>query len=165
MWGYDMNKVDKYDPVRMFNQGCAFCDITEMCIKEPNVFQNRTKSHFIVGLVNSLLACEIFMKTIIVIKDSDKKPRGHDLTNLWKQIKELDNDLTIKIESRIIDLYNTSNVDLFDDKLEVIKIQFEKLRYAYELNSIKSDPNFIIILGKVLRNICDEELKKSKGQL
>lgn len=133
-----------------------------MCIKETNVFQNRTESHFISGLANSLLAGEIFMKTIIVIKDSDEKPRGHDLTKLWNKIKELDNELSQAVESKIINLYNSENVNLFDDILKVIKIQFEELRYAYELNSLKNDPNFIIILGKVLvlRNICDEELKK-----
>lgn len=157
-----MNKVDKYDPVRMFNQGCAFCDIAELCIKEPNVFQNRTKSHFIAGLVNSLLACEIFMKAIIVIKDLDEKPKGHDLTKLWNKIKKLDNELSQIVESKIINLYNSKNVNLFDDILKVIKIQFKELRYIYELNSLKSDPNFVINLGKILRNICEEELKKCK---
>ena len=38
-----MSKVDRYNPTRMFNQGCAFCDIAELCIKEPNAFKERTQ--------------------------------------------------------------------------------------------------------------------------
>lgn len=154
-----MSKVDRYNPARMFNQGCAFCDITELCIKEPNVFKERTQSHFIGGFVNSLLACEIFMKTIIVIKDKNEKPRGYDLTTLWKQIKELDNDLTQNIEFEIKKLYNSKNDNLFNDILKVCKEQFKELRYIYEFNSIKCDANFIMILRKILRNVCEEELK------
>lgn len=156
-----MSKVDRYNPARMFNQGCAFCDIAEFCIKEPNVFKERTQSHFIGGLVNSLLACEIFMKTIIVIKDKNKKPSGHNLTTLWKQIKELDNDLTQNIEFEIKKLYNSKNDNLFNDILKVCKEQFKELRYIYELNSIKCDANFIMILRKILRNVCEEELNKN----
>lgn len=48
-----MSKVDRYNPTRMFNQGCAFCDIAELCIKEPNAFKERTQSHFI-GRVSKL---------------------------------------------------------------------------------------------------------------
>lgn len=156
-----MSKVDRYNLARMFNQGCAFCDIAELCIKEPNVFKERTQSHFIGGLVNSLLACEIFMKTIIVIKDKNKKPSGHNLTTLWKQIKELDNDLTQNIEFEIKKLYNSKNDNLFNDILKVCKEQFKELRYIYELNSIKCDANFIMILRKILRNVCEEELNKN----
>ena len=154
-----MSKVDRYNPTRMFNQGCAFCDIAELCIKEQNAFKERTQSHFIGGLVNSLLACEIFMKTIIVIKDKNEKPRGHDLTSLWKQIKELDDDLTKNIEFEIKNIYNSKNDNLFNDILTVCKNQFKEIRYIYELDSIKCDANFIMILRKILRNVCEEELK------
>ena len=153
-----MGKVKIYDPLRMYNQGCAFCDIAKLCTKEPNVFEERQKSHFIGGLVNSLLACEIFMKTIIVVKDKNEKPKGHDLTKLWKQIKELDNDLTQNIEGQIKNLCNSKNDNLFNDILEVCKEQFKELRYIYEFDSIKCDANFIRFLRDILKTACKQML-------
>ncbi len=155
-----MGKVDRYDPVRMFSQGCAFYDIAELCEKEPNVFKKRTNSHFIGGLVNSLLACEIFMKTIIVIKDSNEKPKGHNLNKLWNEIEKLDSDFSQNIENITQSLYLSKNDKLYKYKLKVIEEQFKKLRYMYELDSIKSDPTFIMILRKVLKNECEQLIKE-----
>lgn len=153
-----MEKVEILDPYKMYEQGCAFYDIGDICVKEPNPFKNRKKTHNVAGLTNFAFSCELFMKTIIVFKEINNKPYGHDLFELWMKIKEKENQLALLVEEKINSMYRSKQENLFDERLIVSKDKFEELRYIYEYSKIKCDPNFIKYLSTILKSVCEDLL-------
>lgn len=90
-----MGEKNVLDPHRMFEQACAFSDCARCCEIEPNnIIEYRFKSHTVSGIVNSAFACEVFIKTLLVIHGvpvkemRDKKVGGgHDLKKIMAIIQ------------------------------------------------------------------------------
>lgn len=154
-----MIQVENFDTLKMFEQACAFHDIGNSCVIEPTPYKNRRTTHTIAGLVNSVFSCELFMKTIIVYKGICDKPHGHNLYELWMEIKNNDSQLAIKIEESIKSLYGSQNENLFIETLDICKLNFQELRYIYEYPSVKSNFTFIRYLSIALKNVCEDLLK------
>lgn len=91
-----MREKSGLDTHQMFKQACAFSDCARCCEVEPNdIIEYRFNSHTVAGIVNSAFACEVFIKTLLVIHGVSvnemrgKKTRdGHELKRLWELFKK-----------------------------------------------------------------------------
>lgn len=61
-----MKKYNKLNLQYMFRHACAFADCARACEIEPSTIRYRTASHAVAGMVNSALACEVFIKSMLV---------------------------------------------------------------------------------------------------
>jgi hypothetical protein len=61
-----MKEKEDLDVEVMFNQACAFVDCAEFTRSEKYKIEHRTYSHGYAGISLSALACEIFIKCLIV---------------------------------------------------------------------------------------------------
>lgn len=91
----------------------------------------------IASIVNEVFACELFFKSMIIIKTGKKKIEGHKLFELFNL---LDNK---KIEDKLLD-YN------FIEELQKISNAFVDWRYCYEYNTMTINRGFVFDLCKVL---------------
>ncbi|PXX52046.1 hypothetical protein DFR60_108131 [Hungatella effluvii] len=154
------------DPHRMFKQACAFSDCARCCEIEPNnIIEYRFNSHTVSGIVNSAFACEVFIKTLLVIHDvSVKEMRGkkacdgHDLKKLWVLLKEKDCETTTLVELKMQEFFRSPNKSIFDELLESISNTFDYWRYIYEKDDGNINLNFLRIFRLLLREVCCEQL-------
>lgn len=126
------------DLKHMFRHACAFVDCAEACELEPNHIKLRTKSHHTADMVNSALACEIFLKVLLVFNGTDLETlkRIHELKELWSRYKELDKETALNIETYINNQWFKSKNKPFDDLLEESSRAFVDWRYIYEFVSV-----------------------------
>ena len=150
-----------YDTKKMFSHACAFDDIAYLCIKEPSPFEIRTRFHTISGIVNSAFACEIFLKTLLMLKGESKnriKSIGHGLMELWNEYKIIDITTSNRIEKEIQGLYKTNNENLFLERITEASYAFEHWRYIYEKDNETLDLNFLTYFRLELREECCQQL-------
>lgn len=147
-----MSQSNLFDPRRMFEHGCAFADCAKACETEPNHIEYRTHSHTVSGIVNSAFACEIFLKTLLVLHEVPAK--GHNLKVLWKKYRKADEETALSIEQGMKAWFNSQNEKMFDEMLADAYNAFEHWRYIYEKNSAKINPHFLRGLRIILRDTC-----------
>lgn len=157
-----MKKAEQLNVERMFKNACSFCDVAEICEKENSLIDNSVILHNVPSIVNSVLACEIFLKALLVKQNYEDFKNKHDLWNLWKKIKVYYKNKCNDIEKACINFYYPTgrNVDneIFVRKMKSIRNSFVQWRYVYEYDELSLDRNFIIFLRDVLRNFCCEEI-------
>jgi len=142
---------------KMFKHACAFAECAYFCETEPAPIKIRTQWHTIPNIVNSVFACEVYIKSILVycgMTHAEIKHLSHGLVGLWDKLKELDAGFATMIENAIKECFRTSNESLFDEKLEEISNAFKEWRYIYEGFDVKINRNFLIILRNYLRDGC-----------
>lgn len=170
--------------VFMFKQACAFAECGKHCEIEP-LNSNMRKGNFVIaGMVNSVFACEIFLKTILYYYTVSHH-KGHELDKLWKKLKEKSPNIANEISNAVASFYPTAQSNIIERilKIENISITFKHWRYIYEdepLNSatvlnlkekrskgiklndeekkqsekFSGDPNFIRIFRDILKEKC-----------
>lgn len=161
-----MGEKNVLDPHRMFEQACAFSDCARCCEIEPNnIIEYRFKSHTVSGIVNSAFACEVFIKTLLVIHGvsvkemRDKKVGGgHDLKKLWQLFKEKDYDTALLVGKKMQEIFNSDNKSMFDELLDSISNAFEYWRYIYEKDNGTININFLKFFRLLLREECCKQL-------
>lgn len=144
----------------MFEQACAFVDCALSLETEPNKIMQRTRSHFYANLSLSALACEIFIKCLIIQKGGTYK-KNHQLDKLWKVYKELDQKEAQEIEQSIKDWFNSRNDNLFEEMITEAAKAFEQWRYVFdydEKDGIKVNPQFLRGFRTILRGVTCVEL-------
>ena len=115
------------------------------------------------SVVLKTLACELFMKAIIIQKKG-VQPRGHDLYFLYYELPEqqqqevLDSYLlwTIPIGTEITEDIVGVKCDSFFDMLSVNARLFEVVRYKHEYSTIVFHDGYIQFLAKALKGVCEE---------
>lgn len=147
-----MDSLNVYDPLRMFEHGCAFVDCAKSCEIEPNNIEYRMYSHTVSGIVNSAFACEIFLKTLLVLHETSAK--GHDLNKLWRKYKQADIKTALSIEQGMKEWFNSQNENMFAEMIEDAHNAFEHWRYIYEKDSAKINPHFLRGFRNILRDVC-----------
>lgn len=91
----------------------------------------------IASIVNEVFACELFLKSMIMIKFGKEAGKKHKLLELYEQL----DDKEIK---ECLPQYN------FDDELQKINDAFTVCRYSYEYESLQVYMGFIFDLCDVL---------------
>lgn len=153
-----MSEVEKLDVERMFRHACAFADCAIFCEREPNnVVEVRTHSHTAAGIVNSVFACEVFIKTLLTIAGIDFK-KEHRLKVLWHKLKKVDTQTTDLLEDSIQKYFNTQNEKLFQELLNQASDAFICWRYIYEVDEARINILFLIRLRNLLREECCKKL-------
>lgn len=156
-----MGEKNILDPHRMFKQACAFSDCARCCEIEPNnIIECRFKSHTVSGIVNSAFACEVFIKTLLIIHGvTVKKMRGkkasdgHDLKKLWKLFKESNYETALQVELKMQEIFNSNNKSMFDELLDSISNAFDYWRYIYEKDDGNININFLRFF-RLLLSVC-----------
>ena len=101
-------------------------------------------------VVNSALACELFLKTIIMINSTPRQiVREHELTTLFKLLPTED-------QTNIKELFSRRMKHDFDSLIEEMSSTFVKWRYAYEQETIKINITGILTLAQVLNDYITE---------
>lgn len=112
------NKRSQPNVAYMFRQACAFVDCAEACEREPNHIKVRTASHFLADMTNSCLACEIFIKMLLVNKGCLlNKIHGHELYVLWNKYAKVDVGSSTDIRDRVNGVFQ-SEEDVFSSLLK-----------------------------------------------
>jgi len=115
------------------------------------------------SVVLKTLACELFMKAIIIQKKGVQQ-RSHDLYDLYYELPEeqqqevLDSYLlwTIPIGTEITEDIVGVKCDSFFDMLSVNARLFEVVRYKHEYSTIVFHDGYIHFLAKALKGVCEE---------
>lgn len=139
----------------------------EMCIEEANTFLKVAEilekdEETIFGgifpfVVNSALACELFLKSIIMINSTSPIIiKEHKLNKLFDQLP-ISNQIQIK------ELFSKRMKRDFDKLLLEMSDTFVKWRYAYEQNNIEINITGILTLAQVLNeHITERYLEKGE---
>lgn len=155
---FDNNILD-YE--RMFKHACAFFDCAKYCEIEPNNIEYRMMSHNVANIVNSVFACEVFIKSLLSFHGiSGNKLKGHELKELWNKLRILDSKNTSLIEKSIKSWFNSENENLFDELLDSVSNAFEYGRYIYEKDNWNINPNFLRGFRNILREFCCNQFYK-----
>jgi len=171
----------------MFRQACAFAECGKHCEIELLPFSMRKSNFIIAGMVNSALACEIFLKTLLYYYTNSHQD-GHELSELWKKLQGENKKIADEISAAVDSFYSTSQSNIVERVLEIKNISntFSYWRYIYEhlqysetvlelkqkrsngielndkekkqLETYASDPNFVRIFREVLKAKCCEIL-------
>lgn len=115
--------------------------------KTFNIFSNPPT--IIAAIVNEIFACELFFKSLIMIKNKNTV-RGHLLNELYDLLDESD------IKSRLAN-YNV------EEEIEKISNSFQNWRYSYEQDELMINKNFVYDLCKILEIINKEKILNSYG--
>lgn len=115
------------------------------------------------SVVLKTLACELFMKAIIIQKKGVQQ-RGHDLYDLYYELpEEQQQEVWIVIFCGQYRLEQKSQKDIvgvkcdsFFDMLSVNARLFEVVRYKHEYSTIVFHDGYIHFLAKALKGVCEE---------
>lgn len=114
----------------MFEHACAFVDYARYCQIKPNNIKCRTKSHSVSGIVNSALACEVFIKTLLVFHGIPvEKLKCHDLKRLWGKFKTKGANTALSVKRGLREWFKSQIENMFDEMLNDISNAFEYWRY------------------------------------
>ena len=103
------------------------------------VINNRLYSTIIASVVNEVFACELFLKSMIMIKTGEKSIKKHKLLELYDL-------LGIETIEKSLSKYD------FRDELQKISCSFITWRYCYEYGTIVINRGFVFELCNVLEN-------------
>lgn len=96
-----------------------------------------------VVVVNSALACELFIKAIAALESGNMSmPRGHELLNLF-------NSMTPQSQRFVKDCFDPDNRKRFSECLKEVSSAFVDWRYSHEA-SVSAYPLFLVELGDAL---------------
>lgn len=140
----------------MFSQACAFVDCASFTESEKYKIEHRTYSHGYAGISLSALACEIFIKCLIIIKGGEYN-KEHKLDQLWAVYKELDETNAQNVEDHLKWWFKSSAPDMFDKMIEDASNAFVQWRYVFDYGSedgIRVNPMFLIGFRSALRDLC-----------
>lgn len=147
-----------FDCTEMFRHACSFVDCAELCHdKEDHI--NFAKPE----IVNSALACEVFLKAICFYYDIDltplfKQKKGHDLKALYDVLpQELKEQLKMQVSHGYRDMWiNPFGLEYLAD----ISDAFQQWRYSYESKTLYMPTWFLTSFRNELREICCQLLYK-----
>lgn len=137
----------------MFEQACAFVDCAEFTEKEKYKIDCRTRSHMYVNISLSALACEIFIKTLI-IQNGGVYDREHRLEKLWGIYKGLAPNTAESVETSLKDWFNSENQNMFDEMIADASNAFVEWRYVFDYEKLSINPQFLRGYRMVLRGVC-----------
>lgn len=154
-------KKDKdIDLKHMFRHACAFIDCARACELELPHIELRTASHLTANMVNSGLACEIFLKALLIYHGVrlEELKHIHELKCLWKRYRKLDEESTNAIKDYINKNWFCSENEPFDRMLDESSKAFVDWRYIYEFKEVTFNPHFLRGFRLALREIACQKI-------
>lgn len=144
---------------RMFEHACEFSDCARFCEVEPNSIEYRMRTHAVSGFVNSVFACEMFIKILLVFHGRTiAEIKDYQLKMLWEEFKKEDCETASCIEGRISEWINAEDNNLFNRFISEASDAFECWRDIYEQQEATININFLISLRVMLRETCCNQL-------
>ena len=107
------------------------------------VIHNRLYPTIIASVVNEVFACELFLKSMIMIKTGEKSIKKHELLELYDLL-----DIET-IEKSLLKKYD------FKEELQKISDSFVTWRYCYECDTIVINRGFVF-------ELCNDLEKENK---
>jgi len=150
-----MKDKDNLDIKLMFDQACAFLDCAEYTESEKYKIKNRTYSHGYVDISLSALACEIFIKCLIIEKHG-RYGKEHSLKKLWEIYKQLDENKSADVEKWMQDWFKSDDSEMFNKMISDAAFSFSRWRYVFDYESsdgIRINSQFLRGFRTVLREI------------
>lgn len=145
----------------MYEQACAFLDCAKYTESEKYKIEGRTKSHLYVDMSLSALACEIFIKCLIINKNGDYN-NDHTLEKLWHRFKFYDQDTAEQIEGNMKARFHSSDEDMFDKMIHDASNAFVQWRYVFDYEAsdcVKINPQFLRFFREELRSLCGQKIQ------
>lgn len=130
----------------MFDQANSFYICDGLCEKE---LKKRPKRHDLYStpqIVNLALACEIYLKTLLVFRDA-KIGKKHKLNELFDSLPESDKNI---IDRETFRRYPFPS-PFRQRKIDVEANAFVQWRYSYEKYRISCDVGYLEALAKTLQ--------------
>ena len=144
---------------RMFEHACEFSDCAGFCEVESNSIEYRMRTHAVSGIVNSVFACEIFIKTLLVFHGRTiAEIKEHQLKKLWEEFKKEDYEIAFRIEERIREWLQAEDDNIFNRLISEASDAFERWRYIYELQDTTINIKFLMGFRIMLRETCCNQL-------
>ncbi len=150
-----------FDACRMFKHACAFVGCAQFCEKEPWNVEKRLPNYTIADIVNSVFACEVFIKALLLNSGKtieEIKKEKHGIEGLWKLLRAVNPAISTDIENRVISIFQSKDSDFFNNAMSTISDAFVKWRYIYEGHGATIHLNFLRIFREVMREVCCETL-------
>lgn len=141
----------------MFRHACSFADCARFCESDKNDLIVRTQWYTIPGIVNSAFACEVFIKSLLVYHGmtlAQIKSHNHGLEGLWNAYTAQDQRTSAQIRQFVQQYFSSSDVTLFDRKLNEASNSFVDWRYSYEGNNAQINLHFLMAFREILRTTC-----------
>ena len=141
-----------FDCTEMFRHACSFANYAELGRAQDDRIDFAKPE-----IVNSALACEIFLKAICFYYDINLNPlftkkRGHNLKALYEVIPQNIKDY---IKQSVSQGYRNMWLNPFGiEYLSEISDAFEKWRYSYEHKSLHMPTWFLNRFRDALREAC-----------
>ena len=119
---------------KMFKHACAFAECAYFCETEPTPIKIRTQWHTIPNIVNSVFACEVYIKSILVyygMTHTEIKQLSHGLVGLWNKLKELDVDFATIIENEINKMYifGKESIEVAESQNNIAALLYQQGRF------------------------------------
>lgn len=147
----------QYDPLQMLQTGDLFLLASERCLEQRKIDEHSFEMLLVPAIVNRALACEIFLKALLIHQGIMPSGRGNDLHNLLELWKQLPDDIKTKILQA--SHYNANGQSAFEKNLEPIALAFFEWRYIYELKTASLNLQFLDILATALKQISNDIIK------
>lgn len=150
-----------FDACRMFKHACAFVGCAQFCEREPWNIEKRLPDYTVADIVNSAFACEVFIKAILLYNGKtieEIKRARHGIQGLWELLKTENPDVSTDIETRVINIFESTDPDFFNTAMSTISDAFVTWRYIYEVHRATIHINFLRIFREVMREVCCETL-------
>ena len=161
-----LKKKQEVSIQHMFRHACAFVDCATACEIEPSHIKPRTASHLTANMVNSALACEIFLKALLVSYGTNlsELQDEHRLKELWKRYRKKDKYMARKIEKSINRWFRTKNNTLFYKFLKESSSVFVNWRYIYEFDGAEINSHFLRGFRSILREVCCQRVYRKSWE-
>lgn len=146
------------DYIGMFLQGNTFWDCACLCNDTADNESGSVRSIYLRTpvIVNCAFACEIFLKLLLALQNTEYK-KCHGLKELFdllpKEIKE-------KINCYLLQNYGTLKDDNGFELLQMYSKAFTEWRYSYEYYNLQIDQTFLFVFCKILSMECKEKLRR-----
>lgn len=144
------------DLVGMYLQAITFLDCAYLCNETAGSEKGRARSIYLGTpvIVNCAFACEIFLKLLLALQNTEYK-KCHGLKDLFdllsKETKE-------KINSCLLQNYGTlKDVNGFE-LLQMYSNAFTEWRYSYEYYNLQIDQTFLFVFCEILKKECEDKL-------
>jgi hypothetical protein len=109
-------------------------------------------------VVNSVLAIELFLKTLHKLAGRDA--RGHDLAQLYETLPQELKDAIAAHGKLLLSRFPNEKLGDIPSMLAKLRRAFEQWRYMYEHKTLHVDLPPMIFLLVLLHNVCKEKLPK-----
>lgn len=117
---------------------------SQLCISDDN-------EYWIPCITSLALACEIYMKAIILLNGEIKLEKSHSLVKLF-------NSLPDQYKKTVKELLNI-NEEAFNNNLHNVDKSFVKWRYVYERGELSLKIGFLGPLCRILGEVCKDKIK------